>query len=270
MGENKSKIMWSFLLGSILIFFLTPMMAIYAGVGLICSPKKWRKYLPFCILPIGIIAYCYNPLTSADLVRYIAMVEQCRDLTVYETFRYFDDGLVVKNIIFWALSKLDDPHFLPALSSATVYGIAGYITCDTADIWHCERYIPLVLVCQSFLLPFFTITSNVRNICAFSLIILAVYLDTEKKKRNILVLALYIGPCFIHTSAWILVVLRMLVFLIKRFKSWVLFSVFFLPVITNIMYQFRGRVLTRSTTINTIINQSIIKAYWYLNGADSN
>ena len=261
--------MWVFIFGIILMIFLTPMLAVYSCIGLMYRPANWRKYLPFFILLIGIIAYSYKPLTSEDLVRYIEMLEQCRNMTLTEVFLYFNDSLFVKNVIFWGLSKLDEPHILPAISSATVYGIAGYITCDMAETWHCEKYIPLVLMWQTLLLPFFSITSNIRYVCAFSIIILAVYLEIEKKKRNILIIALYICPCFIHTTAWILVVLRLLVFLVDRFKLLPLLTVFSLPVLTNFLYQFKGKNWTKSNTINFIVNHTIVKAYWYLKGDDA-
>ena len=94
------------------------------------------------------------------------------------------------------------------IAGCIVYGVAFYITCDVAEEYNAQSTIPAVIAIQGCMLPFFSIISNVRNVTAFSLIVLAVYLDTVKKKRNPVVLILYILPVFIHSSAIILVLLR--------------------------------------------------------------
>ena len=194
-----------YLIAYILIFLSTPLVGGYAALGLKKCPSKWKKYFLFYVVTIFIISYSCTPLNECDLTRYFDMVEIVSKLKSIKAIIFFqNDGLFIKNFIFWFIGKTGDYHLLPAFSNSIVYGVAGYITCSIASERKAEKYIPIIFVVQISMLPFFSITSNVRNICTISLVTLAVYLDLVKKKKSILICMLYILPCFIHSCGVII------------------------------------------------------------------
>ena len=129
------------------------------------------------------LAYSYMPTTdSPDLVRYFNEVRVCSEMSLKQVLTTQNDGQFIIYIAYWIIGKLGDVHLLPAISTSIVYGIALYIVCDSAEKYNIEKIIPYVLLCQLMILPFNSIVSNIRNICAFSMIILASYLNLIKEK----------------------------------------------------------------------------------------
>ena len=248
-----------------LLIFLCPFLAgFYALMGIICQPKKWKQYIPFHVLFIFMTGYTYSPLPEMDLTRYFNMVyEISKSKTLNEILKYDNDGMIVKNIIFWLIGRSGDVHLLPALSTAIVYGIAGYITCDFASSYGAKRLIPPFFLLQYVLLPLISVISNVRNICAFSLFVLAVYLDVIKRKRTISVGLLYIIPCFIHPSAVVLIVLRLLVLAGRRLRIFALLALPFFPLAINEAHKYIY-FFSNKGTIGIAIQTGIKKAYSYI------
>ena len=251
-----------------LLFLLTPLVWVYSVAGLSLSPSHWRKYIPYYIIAIAIVAYSYNPVGAPDLVRYFEMLDKSSNMTLAQVNEYFHDGLVIKNSIFWFFGHLGDNHLLPAFSVGVVYGVATYITCDLAENYEVTKWIPVILLYQFMVLPLISITNNIRNIFAFSLIILATYLDSVKKKRNIWVLALYILPCFVHTSGVILIFFRVLAIVAKKIKIPALCAGIFLSTIINWLYV-NIRIFAGTGGVNTIIRSLITKGYWYINDKET-
>ena len=194
-----------------------PLSGIYSTVGITKKPWLWKHYLFFLVCTVFIISYSFDPLNECDLTRYFEAVKTVGSMSsIQDVLAYREDGLIVRNLAFWLIGKTGDVHLLPAISNSIVYGIAGYITCDSAQRDHFEKLIPPALLIQICLLQFYATTSNVRNICSFSLIILAVYLDIVKEEHSIRVALLYILPCFLHPSGIFLVLFRSAAGLIKN------------------------------------------------------
>lgn len=262
------------LLSYFLLLFFTPLLMIYAIYGINKSPTKWRKFLPLLIIGVGLISYNFPPKIEGDLTRYFTMAEECGRLSFKDSFSYFgktdnfDSGLWAIIFIFWVVGKIDVVHLLPMLTGALVYGIAFYITCDTAERYAACNIIPRVLFFQICMLPYFNIIANVRNISAFALVVLATYLDTVKNKHNIVVLALYIIPCFMHTSAVVLILLRLSMALSTKIKVPFLLLIFSLPLLIDTLYENIGR-LSIGGSIGSILTNMSLKAYWYLHDKDS-
>ena len=254
------------LLLNLLLTLSTPLMIAYAFWGLANAPRLWRKYLPFLILSVGMIAYCYEPVGHPDLVRYFEKINYCKDLTLKETFVYFNDNLFISNVLFWVAGKMGMPHLIPALSTMTVYGTASYITCDFSDRSGNSKAIVRVLLYLCCILPFVSIMNNVRNVCAFSLIILAVYRELVKKNRDLITILLYILPCFIHMTGFILVLFRLVVILIGRQFFIAAGIVGLMPMAIKYIVEHLN-MIPYMGGIGIIIRKALVTAYYAMNSS---
>lgn len=95
------------------------------------------------------------------------------------------------------------------------------------------------------------------------MIILAAYLDLVKHKRNIGVVALYIAPLFIHSATAVLLALRVLVFLGRKWMIASAVIVVFFPQIVTILFNIRS-VFEKFGSIGTWISVSIWQLYIYI------
>ena len=260
------------ILAYIVISALTPLTLLYAVAGINISPKSWRKYMPWLIFALGMIAYGMQSKVEIDLDRYFQMADEIGRLPFLQIFNYEGNrgtysGMWVMQIIFWIAGRLQIVHILPFTTACIVYGITFYITCDVAEQYEACNIIPRIMAIQMSILPFFSIISNIRNVTAFALVILAVYLDTVKKKRNLIVLMLYVFPIFVHSAAIILLLLRIgLKFGTKAKVLW--FSlVCILPIIIDTLYTYID-FFAFGGSFNAVIKTSILKGYWYLHDKD--
>lgn len=251
------------ILYGMLIATMSPLLLMLSLIGLVKSPRQWRIFSAGYVVCIAMIAYSWVPQSTPDITRYFSMLDKCSSLTLLEVNDYFNDGLFVKNFVFWIIGHLGDVHLLPAISTGTVYGIASYITCSCSEKENKTRYIPIIMLVQFLSLPFFSITSNIRNVLCFALIMLAAYRELYQGKKNIITLILYILPCFIHSGGWILIGIRLISMLAKSFRWIAVVVAFGVPWVINFFHK----------RIALIPNQSLVRmirtAYAYLNETDS-
>lgn len=238
----------------------TPITLMISVVGIIKDNKHWRKYIFLLTVSVFLIAYSYNPTGNSDLVRYFSSLNQIKSLSLAETFDFFNDGLFVKNTFFWIISKVNNPHIIPAVTTSLVYLIMAYITCDFAELKGKTEVVPKILIIQFFSLQFISIINNVRNVSAFAIVALAFYLNIVKKRNDLFVWLLYILPIFIHPSAIVVVIFRCLSNISRGFLVILIIVIFFFPVWFNIIYN-SGLI----SHLGMFISTNIDKMWWYIN-----
>lgn len=246
-----------------LLAIIPPLLFFISIIGILKDPKQWRFFCTGYVICIAMIAYSWEPKSTPDITRYFTMLKNCSTMSLSEVNEYFGDGLFVKNFIFWIIGHLNDVHLLPAISTGTVYGISTYITCSYCEKQKKINYIPIILLIQFLALPFFSITSNIRNVWCFSLIILAAHRELCENKRNLATILLYILPCFIHSAGWILIGLRLLVGVSKKVKIIVFIVAFGITQIINWFYKY----ITYISDLE--IRKMINIAHMYINETDS-
>lgn len=249
----------------------TPLTALYTISGIGMNPSRWKRFFPFFVLTIFMLSHAFMPkITSLeDIVRYFAAAEDIAKLSsLSDVIAYSKDGLFVKNIYFWIAGSLNDPHLLPAISNSIVYGVSTYIIMDTADREGMTKWIPYALLVQPIVLPFTAITCNIRNVCAFSLIVLATYLEMVKGKHGVGVMLLYVLPCFLHFSGIVILLCRIIAGLTKKYGLVGVFILLLFPLLLKLAYSNLslfalagnlGKMLQYgiSKTFNYIDNESI-------------
>lgn len=254
----------------LLVFLFIPIIAgMIGGLGLYKDPLHWRKYLWMGLYVIFMLVYAYYPNDPAlDLNAYFYTLELCGKLTITEILNKFASGLFSQAFLFWLIGHLNIPHLLPAITTTIVYAIAGYITCDTAERYHQEKLIGKILLFQTMTIPFVNVINNVRNVFAFSLIILAVYLDLVKKKRNIFVICLYAIGLFFHLSSFVIILLRVGCVVVKKYMAAVIIIPFVFPYLIDLSYKYRMLFYFPGNVGNGV--QTIIaKMYSYMHDSTS-
>lgn len=230
---------------ALLVLYAVPIISFLFGiVGLWKDPSRWRRYLPMCINFVFVCAYSYIPDigSNEDLIRYFSEIEFYGTLPLEEALSHAGGVLLSHYFYFWLFGSMNMMHLIPAISTSTVYAVAGYITCDTAERYNSKQYIVVVFLFQLIMLPFCSLINNVRNVFALSLIILAVYLDVIKGKRNFFVWFCYTFGSLLHLTAFTLIIFRVFSVLGKKYFGAIVLSQLFFAIIASKIYEW-GSVL---------------------------
>lgn len=210
------------------------------------------------VLTVALLAYSYIPGSNSDLVRYFEILDHYSMMSFREAIKATSNSLYVMTFLMWAVSKTGCYGLMPMMTASAVYGVAAYITCDFAE-QKCQcKMIPMLLLLQFFFLPLTNIFNNIRNVFAFALIVLAVYRDIIKRKRNLLTIFLYVAPIFMHTSAVVLVILRFVAPLVKQLKELFLVTVFFISGLISYAMNHISLV-----SWSTILTKAVLKSARY-------
>ena len=247
------------LLCSLLMMSSVPLAALCTGIVIHKAPSKFLFFLPCYILLFGMLAYAYDPVTTDDLFRYFLQLDYCRKLPFSEAFSWGDDGLVVKNLIFWIIGRIGDNHLLTLLSTGTLYGVSAYIAADAAK--GNAKQLKFLILFEILTLPFLEAVSNVRNMSAFALVILAVYRDMVKGKHNVWTFLLYVLPCFIHITGFTLIVIRLAIVVVRRYPVFGTIATVLIPTAALAVNTAFSSVVSRIPgSIGKILTRAVNKA----------
>lgn len=231
------------------------------------------KTTAFCFsMFLASVAYSYIPVGAPDLVRYFAFVEEVQQLDLLDALQngiHGESNLQVFALFSWLVGKTGDYHLLPAISVFTTYFIGIYVTMTFAKDLKANTLSMTAAVSVVMLMPnYYSVTNNVRNILAFSLVGLAVFRDCYQKKRNIWTYILYFIPIFLHPSSMIIIALRFAIKLPDKIK--IVSSVFtlFIVEIVNIGYELSGRI-SGGSLVGKMIKDFAYKGYAFFNDTDS-
>ncbi|MBR6954313.1 MAG: hypothetical protein IKH77_04675 [Clostridia bacterium] len=238
---------------------------ILCAICFVRLPKQWRKYFPAFVFVLFMIGYCIESSRVTDMTRYFLQISQCRGMSLQEAVVYQNDNLYVKDFFFWLSAQLEMPHLMTGMPVALVMGVMIYIACDYIEDNDQHKYLWLVVFLMLARTSLSALANNIRNISAFAIAVLAVYREIKQKKRNLLTLILYILPVFIHATGIILVAVRLLIPLVRRYRAVTLVLVFLLPGIIEFAYA-NVASLPLSGSLGTIIRRMVYSAHNYLAG----
>ena len=231
------------------------------------------KTTAFCFsMFLASLAYSYIPVGAPDLARYFEFVGEIKKLGLPDALQngiHGENNLQTFALFSWLVGKTGDHHLLPAISVFITYFIGIYITMSFAKDMKANVMSMTAAVSVVMLMPnFYSVTNNVRNILAFSLVGLAVFRDCYREKRNIWTFLLYFIPIFLHPSSMILIVMRFALMLPGKIK--IVSSVFslFIVEIVNIGYELSGRI-SGSSLAGRLIKDVVYKGYVFFNDTNS-
>lgn len=208
--------MFNFIIIVLLILLNVPAMLMTSFGGFALTPHRSKKILFIYTLGMSLLAYCYLPIGTTDLYRYINIIETCGTMSLIEAIKWCGDGLYITDFVFWFAGSIKMPTIATMISVGVVYGVSAYIAIDSAEIFSISRKTFALIIYDFAILHFFYLANNMRNVCAFSLAILAAYRECIKGKKDILTWILYIMPCFIHRTGIIIIFVRLLVIVAKK------------------------------------------------------
>lgn len=241
-----------------------PVGFVLALVGLCRDFVHWKTYI-FCIAwGLAVFAYCYAPTVESDMVRYFQYLDQLKGVPFGEAATIGKFGHQ-KNYSFiyycWIFANLGLDRLVPAIPVFFIYYTGLYVTFRVGTDLQADRRDILTYAFIFLLtLNFFGIENNVRNVSAFCMIALAVFRGSYLKKKDIWTLILYVFPIFLHTSAIILLFLRIFVGILRhikcRYQIMFIFIAFIpaIPSVLQLLYGLVGDVTSDNLILNTLIN----------------
>ena len=195
-------------------------------IGFFTNIKINKKQYMFILIYFG-IAYAFlaaqiKPPPQWDLFHHYNEINNMRmgglDYALTQG-RYKE--LFVINFIYYIVSLFSYNNLLVFITVFIEYMIFTYITCDLKEKYDSEKNT--IAFSINFFLFFALVNivlsiSGIRNVFAFSIASLAVYMDLFKQRKGILKLLLYIIPIFIHPSTIIVPIVRVFVLTPKMYK----------------------------------------------------
>ena len=216
------------------------------------------------LLTIFIVSFLYQPVMGGDLGRYFKILDIMRNLPITSMNNYATDPeLFITNFIFWLIAKTGIYNLLPAVSTTIVYGIGYYLISDYLVRVKMYNSFGSMLILQFMQLPLISIIENVRNVCAFSIVVLALYRELVQKRKTPITYLLYIVPCFIHSSVFVLIFSRILLPLVRKLIDRPPIFVIFIRQIIDFLFFHQAK-------LPSFFASAIEKGYSYLWNNTSN
>ena len=252
----------------ILIMLIILFYGVVTNVSLNFTSKTKHNYLMWA-LSFGVLAGMYGytfDYTYNDLFRYAEQIVYYFNGNISTIFTNDSELLYVRDILFHIVSNIGDVHILPFIVGFVTYSIVFYIIFD----YLCRLDVSLKLInlicilsiVVSIVTPY-SVIGNTRNIFATSIIFLAAYRELIQEKKGILTYILYIVPCGIHSSAFVYIILRLLIKLIQKLKYVAIVISFLIPYVVILMYNILDSINSNFILLAAFKNM-IDKAYFYL------
>ena len=246
------------------------------GLLIICLDvvKKWNKEIePYkvkkLIFPLaficGAIGYSMRFNMQNDLTRYFSQLIEFTNVPFKEIIINDLDGLFTRDALFFYVAKTNNEYILSFLVGFLSYFVVFYILFDmirNSEIkFKGYEIIFMSVLCVGFV-PLVNIITNVRCVLAYLIMSLGVYRNCVKNKFDVLTIILYIIPLGLHSSAIILLAIRIISILLKKFSKISIIIAISLPTLINFTHDFANRI--NFGFIGLMLKNAINKAYYYL------
>ena len=254
-----------------LITFIYP--ALGALIILCYVFKNWNKIqqkdLNKFIFPLSMIfgIYGYSMFFNgkeSDLTRYYESIIQMNGLSLKTILFNDTEFLYTKDILFYFVNLTRNVNILSFIVGFIIYGIVFYVLFDmikrSNKKFKIYEIFLLGVISVGIISPY-SIIGNVRCVLAYSIISFAIYRELVQDKKNILTYLLYIIPIGLHSSAIIIIVIRIISSLFKSLNKIAIIVALMLPTIIDFIY---AHVRFGFGTIGNILNNAINKSYYYL------
>lgn len=185
-------------------------------------PRKYlRYYMIIAAVGISSLYFFFNPHPSWDLYRHYEALAEIRKLDLrsiilgtFDTSQWlvedYKDSTRLYLVYAYLIGLLNNDKMLTVITGVIIYTVASRIIVMTdrdigegVDDWK-------LAFCFFFLLAAldFRTISGIRNMMAYVLFVFVLYLDLVRKKNTLLCLVAYVLLTQLHSSIYILLVLR--------------------------------------------------------------
>ena len=254
----------------LVMFCISPIISLPLILFCMIADRKSYLYRYAFLLAVdfGVLAYCFEPSHEMDLTRYFDILKVvAAQESFFSAKEYMPGGgtLIVQDLFFYLIAKTGEFHLLPLISMFITYAITFYICIDFGKYEGNSRRA--TIYCLLFIistLPFPYLISNIRNIMAIAIFLLAIYRELVQNKKNMLTIFLYLISVFTHFSILVLIIIRILLPFYRMIKKkYVFLIVIFMFVCMNAISNLH--IISGSGLIQIFINKVII----YLNSENS-
>lgn len=206
---------------------------------------------------------------DTDLTRYFEILNQYKTMSLLESVSQKGEHLLVRDVLFWMISRTGDVHILPFIVGLIIYSITFYIFIDailnSTRPFSTIELIGVVLFTIGVIPPYSTI-GNVRCVSAYVIFSYAVYRDIVQKKKDIFTIFFYILPLGVHTTTLVLFMLRVIQGVFKKVAKIMLPVIFLVPIIVDVIHKYVSRI--KHGILGTYIYDAVNKAYYYMHWKD--
>lgn len=256
-----------------LLVFLCPVLILGIWLIYFCqmlsTNRGWasKKFSFLCGMFFATFGYGMEAKWDNDLTRYYEKIENIKVYEGLNTILLNDaNKLYTQDILFYFVKKSGDLHLLPYIVGLIIYGIAYYVAFDMIEKskhqFKRHEVLSICFMIFAIITPY-SVIGNVRCVLAYTIISFAVYRELIQRKKNIFTYFLYIIPLGLHSSAIIIIILRLFLSALKKAGKAILVIPFILPPMIGILYNIRN--VFGNSLIGRLLYDSINKAYYYLN-----
>ncbi|AYJ40225.1 EpsG family protein [Lactiplantibacillus paraplantarum] len=261
--------MLSLIVTVIALFFYPFGAAIIGFSGIIFSNKYRLIYsMAFAVL-LGLYGYYFLPSHEIDLTRYFAIIQQYQVAPPRISDVLQSQGIFLGAfLLFKLVAILNNLQLLPAIVGFVTGTCLLYIAADSFSRNSTSKSIRIYLILIiMFIFPFAAAYSNVRNILACSLIMVAIYRDLVQKKMNFGTIVLYLLGLSFHIAVAVIIMLRIALNICrnKSFFNFLLLivvgiAIFFIPYSRNVIIE----IISKGTQYATV-NDGNVEYVAYIN-----
>lgn len=173
---------------------------------------------------LGIIAFNFAPLASenTDLIRHFSRMKLVQNYSYGENLSSAFDSLPLFYLILKLFSYCSSPHCLPFWSTFLGYGIMFVLVIKHSEHYQGGKFSSSIGIFSILCLTsFLGYCSGIFQYLTFILFCLFIYLDLYREERKYKVIAWigYICLLFLHSSAVLLLLIRILLYVSRRYKG---------------------------------------------------
>ena len=222
-------------------------------IGFFVPKRQQKKYYIAIAFLLGVILMFYNPPETDDLYRYYKMFDIVKNKSFSDCislnfgvsdwyYKYMLSDLMQNSRIFmliiFIISRTGIRQLVPFFFCICTY-VPLFILVDKISHKYEYRKIAcnigymLVLFCIDF-----RFVTCLRNLMAYSIFALLLYddMNTNSKKRKVLIFIGYVLLCEIHMSCTVLLVIRLLILIFKnKLKNYICIAFLFLGTFINLI-----------------------------------
>lgn len=236
-----------------MIVFAT--LLLFGLAGFFVPKRHMQAYMIIASIGISALYLFYSPPKNYDLFRHYEVLQIIKKNDIQtilfgsiKSNNYFvseySDGSRIYLLYLYLISQLNAERLLPFITGVIIYTASSRIIMMAVDDYGEEVEDWKISFCFFFLLIMldFRTISGIRNMLTFSVAAYVMYLDLVRKKNVILCFIAYILLAGIHTSVYIIILLRILL-LFKFIPFWgklliAVLSMSFLSVVVSILMRF--------------------------------
>lgn len=188
------------------------------------NPRRIKNSILISSIILAMLAFFQIVREDSDLMVAFEHIDNIRKFG----WSYFNNDDIINNmyfsgryalkIYFYLLSFLPFDNFYSAISIFFIYYLSlkgSLIACKYYKIP--SLYTKYILILLIWLIDFYDAANGVRNMLSFSIFVYALVYDLCNDKKKYIPYILYIISPLLHSSAWLLIALRLILFIKNKY-----------------------------------------------------